>query len=258
MTESDIRPHLATRSFGRHLVLHDSIDSTNTLARTLALQGAPEGTVIVAEEQSAGRGRLGRSWDSQRGKNLTFTILLRPRVGAAALGLLPLAAGVAVCETVRAEGGLATTCKWPNDVLSGSKKLCGILCESVLQGEEVTAAAVGIGLNVNQSSFPPGLETTATSLLVETGHEHDRGRILAAILGRFEALYGLLQSPQTGAIVERWTGCSAMVGRSVNVTGGGRTRDGIVRGVGHDGALLVDTLTGPIAVHAGDVTLREP
>jgi biotin-(acetyl-CoA carboxylase) ligase len=93
---------------------------------------------------------------------------------------------------------------------------------------------------------------------LETGTEHDRGRILAAVLGRFESLYDLVQSSETGSVIDRWTSCSAMIGRSVNVTGDGLTRGGTVRGIGRDGALLVDTPTGPIAVHAGDVTLREP
>jgi BirA family biotin operon repressor/biotin-[acetyl-CoA-carboxylase] ligase len=258
MTESEILPHLATRLFGRHLVLLESTDSTNTFTRKLAQEGAPEGTVVLAEVQSAGRGRLGRQWDSERGTSLTFTILLRPRIAAGSLGLLPLAAGVAVCETVREETGLAAACKWPNDVLVGNQKLCGILSEAVLQGEEVTAAAVGIGLNVNQESFAPLLEGRATSLRLLTGREQDRGRFLAAILGRLEPLYDLLQRAETQAVVDRWTVCTSMIGRAVQVTGGGATRGGTVRGIGHDGALLLETAAGPVTLHAGDVTLREP
>lgn len=256
MTESEILPHLTTRLLGRSLHLLDSTDSTNTVAKRLALEGAPEGTLILAEEQTAGRGRLGRTWHARPGENLTFSILLRPAMSATAVGLLPLAAGVSVAETLRAELGIDARTKWPNDVLLHDRKICGILSEGVLQSGEVAAAVVGIGLNVNQREFPPELAGSASSLALETGATCDRGRLLAAILGRLEYLYDLLRSGRTDRVIDSWSACSAILGRQVRVSGAGVVQEGTAFGLAADGALLLETDTGLVTIHAGDISLR--
>jgi BirA family biotin operon repressor/biotin-[acetyl-CoA-carboxylase] ligase len=258
MTESEIIAGTPTRFLGKHVRLFDTIDSTNTAAKRFAQEGAPEGTIVVAEEQSAGRGRLGRSWESAKGVNLTFSVILRPRVAPSELGLLPLLAGVAVCETIRETCRLDAACKWPNDVLVGGKKVCGILSESLLQGDDVGAVIVGIGLNVNQAAFAPELAATATSLLLARGAACDRTGILCALLAGMEPLYDLFTGGRRGEIVARWSAAAPMIGRRVRVAGPGAVREGIAQGIAPDGALLITTGDGLLAVHAGDVTLREP
>lgn len=245
------------KTFGRTVRAFDTIDSTNTAARACIQEGDAEGTIVTAEEQTAGKGRLGRSWQSAKGKNLTFSIILRPEFAPAQFGLLSLLAGTAVCETLREEYGLDASCKWPNDVLVGGKKLCGILSEALHQSGSSPAVIVGIGVNVNESTFPAEIAQSATSIAIATGAEHDRALLLSRLLGRMEYLYRTLSRGDSASIIARWTAHSSTIGREIRVTNAGALVAGTARGIAEDGGLILSTEGRMITVHAGDVTLRE-
>jgi BirA family biotin operon repressor/biotin-[acetyl-CoA-carboxylase] ligase len=240
---------LGTERLGRTAVLVDRCDSTNELAAALASAGAPEGTVLTADEQSAGRGRSGRRWHSVPGKSLTFSIILRPRrTGGGITSLVSLAAARAldrVCGPV--------ALKWPNDLYLDGRKLGGILAEA--RGAHVV---VGVGINVNERTddFPAGIAAEAVSLRMRTGADLDRGAILASILERFEAVYGeWLRSgfgPFRGEVEERLL----YVGRRVTLGAGVETVEGLLRGMNDEGYLLLEVDGAVRVVAAGDVSLR--
>ncbi len=255
MTDAAIERHLATKSFGRPLRIFDSLGSTNDEAKRLAAAGAPEGTVVVAIEQRAGRGRQDRTWHAEPGKNLTFSIILRPRIDPASLGIVSLFASVAVANTVSALSGKRAGCKWPNDVLLGGKKISGILCESVISGRVAEQVIVGIGLNVNQRDFPGGLAARSTSLLLETGSAFDLPAALAALLGDLEALYRPAAPDWPGTVVAEWTLRNVILGTGVEVRVGPDTIAGIARSVRPTGALCIESGGRIIEVTAGDVHL---
>lgn len=220
------------------------VTSTNDEAKRLAGHGAPEGTVVVADRQTAGRGRLGRAWWSEPGTTLTASLVVRPATRAEEWPLITLAAGVAVAEAVRDQSGVRAELKWPNDVLARGKKLGGILSE-VCSG----AAVIGIGLNVS-CRVPEELTETATTLALESGGHGSRADLLASIVSRFSVLFG-----EPSSILPRYRALCSTLGRRVVVeTAAGRTVRGVARDVDDRGALVVASQTGVVAVVAGDVT----
>ncbi len=255
MTESKIREHLKTKIFGRRMYSLDSIDSTNTHLKSLAVEGAEEGTLVITEEQTAGKGRLGRTWQTQKGMNLTFSVLLRPNISANHLGIISIAAGVAVAEAIQELCKIQAECKWPNDILFDDKKLCGILCESVISPSKFSAVIVGIGVNVNQTMFPTELNDIATSIARATGTTADRAALLAKILERLEFWYDKIQSDQTEEIIVQWKKNTTMLGKKISVNRQGAVLDGIAKEVDADGSLIFQTNGGEINIHSGDVTI---
>jgi BirA family biotin operon repressor/biotin-[acetyl-CoA-carboxylase] ligase len=247
---------LQTETLGRDLIFEPSVPSTMDLARQAALHGAPEGLVALADEQTAGRGRLGRSWVSPPAVNLMPTMLLRPPT--AILRQIPMIAPLAVCYAVEEAAGIIPDIKWPNDVQVEGKKLAGILIETSFEGEgnEAGFVLVGAGINVN---IDPGthddLRLIATSLANELGHDLDREPLLAAYLLHFERLY---EAAKAGVSpFDPWKRRLVTIGQRVRVTSPTGTLEGRVEGVDRDGALLLRTDTGRFeAIEAGDVTLR--
>lgn len=240
----------------RRIEWHARVDSTQRVARELAGAGAPEGTVVVAEAQTAGRGRLGRTWHSPPGTSLYCSVLLRPPLPPARVPQLALVAGLAVAEAADALGVRALL-KWPNDVLLDGRKVAGILTEMEAELDRVHAVVVGIGVNVNAAAedFPPYLRERATSLAIATGGRVDRVGFAAAVLDRLEALYRRFLDAGFGALRDGWEGRSALAGRRVTVSGGGE-HTGTVAGVDDDGALrLVDEGGAVRRVVAGEVTV---
>ena len=188
-SERELRRGLKTKAFGKKIYTFQTIDSTNNCARAIANVGGPEGIVVIAEEQTAGKGRLGRRWLANPNENLTFSLVLRPSVTAEAMNQMPLFVGVALAEAIEKATGIRAECKWPNDILLNRKKVAGILVESSLAHNLVEYVVVGIGVNVNQTEFPPDLAGKATSLRLETRREFDRGALFKDILTALEALY---------------------------------------------------------------------
>ena len=182
-----IQSGLKTTTFGRTLRYHESVGSTNTVAAAWAKAGAAEGSVVLAEYQTQGRGRLGRTWQAAAGLNLMFSVVLRPTLPPDHLGLISLAAGVALAEAIREQvPSLNPQIKWPNDVLISNRKCCGLLLEASHTSPSNPTVILGIGLNVNQIVFPSALAHTATSLCQECGHEVPRAALLATSLNHLE------------------------------------------------------------------------
>ncbi len=243
---------LRTRAFGRDLIFQPSVGSTMDLARDAALHDAPEGAVALADAQTAGRGRLGRSWVTPPGANLVPTLLLRPP--AAVLRQIAMIAPLAVCHAISEVTGIRADIKWPNDVQVGGKKVAGVLIES--SDERGGFVLVGTGINVN---FDPRvheeIRDTATSLRVEIGRTVDREAVLASYLAHFERRYG---EARAGASVrDAWRARLVTLGQQVRVTWPGHTADGLAEDVDDDGSLIVRRDDGSaVTVEAGDVTLR--
>ena len=216
------------------------------------MAGAPAGTVVVAEEQTAGRGRQGRSWSAPRGRGLTFSVLLRPE--PADLAMLPLAAAVAVCEACESVAAVECAIKWPNDVLIDGRKLAGILIESRPQ-EGWAVVGIGINVNVSPDELGPELERTATSLQIETGAPVDRGRVLDALIKGLAARTGAgaLTSP---GLLPDYRARDALKGRSISWSAGETSLEGIASGIDELGNLVVFTSSGErVALDAGEVHL---
>ena len=233
----------------------DSIDSTNLEAMRQAKAGAPEGLCIVAREQTRGRGRLDRNWHSPKDAGVYLTIVLRPQFELARWPLISLAAALAVHEAIRKTCDVNADIKWPNDICVDDRKLCGILAETV-ETENGTAAIVGIGINLNDESFPPELELLATSLQAVTGNEVDRDLLTDSLLDAFGEQYEILQSGDGESTIREWCQHSSYgFGRQVRVSLAAENFTGVTRGLESDGALRVETAGGKIrAVRAGDVT----
>ncbi|HMD14767.1 MAG TPA: biotin--[acetyl-CoA-carboxylase] ligase [Bacteroidota bacterium] len=255
MNEEDIRPYILTKKFGKKIFAFDVLDSTNIKAKSLALDNVPEGAVVIAEHQIAGKGRLGRIWISETGKNLTFSVIIRPQISLQHLGILSLYAGVSVARAITKVTDKTVQCKWPNDVLLNGKKVCGILSESVTTNHSLTAVIIGIGININQRNFSSELYGKATSLAIETGKEFDRWTILAAVLKEMETDYGNIREGTFDTILRQWTEYSSFIGQPVSVDRQGTIVHGIASHVADDGGLVIRTNGKELKILAGDVTI---
>ena len=218
-----------------------SVTSTMDAIHFLAKQGAPEGAVVVANEQTAGRGRAGHDWFSPPGEALYVSVLLRPALGAAQLGWSTMIAALAALDTVTAHAPSAHTgIKWFNDVLLNHKKVCGILVETSFLGQHLEYAALGLGLNVNTSfaSAPPALQRNATSLQAETGSAQDAQNVLQFWLMRFDARYtSLLARKQSPA--REYARHVVTLGQHARVRGGSHLYEGFAKRIEDDGALIM-------------------
>ncbi len=251
---------LTTQTFGRSIRYYPSVSSTNTLALQWAREGAPEGSVILADHQQAGRGRMGRSWIATPGENLIFSIILRPSLAPDRLGLVTVTSSLAVAEALDAFTSPAlAVIKWPNDLLLGGRKCCGMLLESSLPGGAPSGPApvvLGIGLNVNEGRFPTDLEETATSLRLATGRTHDRPRLLAHILNHLEREYALLIGGGSSTLRKRYEDRLAILNHTITLhyPHTDRVIQGRVLGIDPSGALRLQTAEGVQVCHAGEVT----
>ena len=231
------------------------LPSTNDLAKELGAQGAPEGTLVVAEGQSRGRGRLGRSWESPAGLGLYVSLLLRPPLPPTEMPALTLTAAVAAVRALSRAAGVAPGIKWPNDLLLGGRKLGGILTEMETEADRIRHLVVGLGLNINNRSFPPELDAIATSLAREQGRPFPRLPILRAWLEEFEELYGRFLARQFSGILEEWRGYAVTLKKAVQVRQGDEIIQGLALDVAPDGALLVQIESGEVLrVTSGEIT----
>jgi len=227
---------------------HASLPSTMDAAAALAHEGAAHGVVVVADEQTQGRGRRGTAWASPAGAGLYFSFIARPEA-IRSLSLLTLAAGVGVRDGILSATGLAADLKWPNDLLVGKRKLAGILAEGLAVGTPDQAIIIGVGVNAQRAAYPPDVRARATSIEDELGRQPDRGMLLSAILvSLWDWLARLGQSP--GDILQAWRAVSPnAIGTRVEW----ERRNGVTAGIDDDGALLVKTPTGIERVIAGDL-----
>jgi BirA family transcriptional regulator, biotin operon repressor / biotin---[acetyl-CoA-carboxylase] ligase len=237
----------------------DEVDSTQRVAAELARNGAAQGTVVIAERQNAGRGRLGRTWHSPAGVNLYMTLILRPQMPVAEVPQLSLAAGVGVAEALETIAPGLVALKWPNDIWLRQRKAGGIIAEAV---SDVTQALLcvllGIGLNLNLASkdIPPELSDKATSVLIATGLECDRVRFAAAVFDLLDARYRAVETLGFAAVRHLYERYFALNGRRVTVIDGLAKTEGVIRGIDADGALLLDTASGLNRILSGDVSIE--
>ena len=251
-----ILPHLKSRRLGTTIHHFLEAGSTNDAARQLAEQGAPEGTLVLAEEQTQGKGRLGRSWFSERGAGIYASILLRPVLKPRDAAVLTLVAAVAGSEAIEQACGLRADIKWPNDLLLSGRKCCGILSEMQAGGDDIRYVIVGIGINVNHSAFPEELGQSATSLRIEGSQIYSRVVVLCEFLLRFELLYDDLQRGSQATVLQRWVDRSSFAfGKQVSVDlGSGKKVEGQTAGLSALGNLKVKRADGRMEeVMSGDI-----
>jgi len=256
LTPDLLKKRLKGNLFGKRVLHFFKTDSTNRVAMELGYAGEPEGTVVLAEEQTAGRGRFGRSWHSERGTGLYFTVLLRPKLAPAQAPLLTMLAGLSAQAAIQAQTSLAPELKWPNDLMLNGKKLGGILTEMHAEPDAVRFVIVGVGINVNQEKFPAELASMATSLRKESGRMNYRLELLVRLLTQFESDYNRFLREGAAFVVERFQSVSKFAkGRRVRVDTGAESYVGITAGLNPDGLLLVARDDGTlVTVIAGDVT----
>ncbi len=254
----EIQPTLRTQVIGKNMIHFNDIPSSNNEAKRLALEGAPDGTVVVAEAQGAGKGRLSRGWYSPSQKGIWFSVVLRPSFLPQEAPKCTLMAAVAVVRAMK-DMGFSVGIKWPNDVLDDNgKKLVGILTEMSAEMERVNFVVIGTGINVNlwPEDFPEDVRDIATSLSMLRGGRVDRLELFARVLEAMDELYVSVENDGFGTVLDEWRQYSVTLGQEVNVIGVRESFSGTAADIDEDGALLIDTPTGRRRVLAGDVSIR--
>lgn len=257
LTAETVGSCLKTSWAGRSLYCLDTVDSTNNYAKKLGEEGAVHGTLVTAEEQEAGKGRRGRVWKTPRGSAIAMSLLLRPRFAPDRASMLTLVMGLAAASAFR-DLGLDVGIKWPNDVVIGGRKLCGILTEMSTEMLTINYVVIGIGINVNMTEFPEDIRETATSLKLEAGREINRAQVAAACMTYFEKYYDIFE--QTSDLAGLRPEYEAMLvnrNRKVCVLEPGNEYTGTALGIDDHGELLVKREDGQVkAVYAGEVSVR--
>lgn len=250
ITEDGIKDNLDTEFIGRNIFFYDKTDTTNERAK--ANNSAPEGSVFIAEVQTHGKGSRGRSWTSPRGTGIWNSILLKPDISPLEVSQITLAAGLAVCRAV----GLNSMIKWPNDIVIGGKKICGILTEMSAEMDRVNYVVCGIGINVNMENFPEELSDKATSMYIESGQKYVRNEVIAKLMNEFEYCYKRFLEGGLCAILDKYKNHCVTLGRDVNVIFKKESVTGKAVDVDENGSLVVETDKGRIAVTSGEVSVR--
>ncbi len=249
---------LADNAIAHPLITLKITDSTNEEAKRLARQNAaPHGLVVTAEEQTAGKGRLGRQWCAGHDGGMYFSLLLRPDLPPSDIASITLAAGYAVCLAIRQFTDLPAKIKWPNDIIIGNKKLCGILTEMAAQSDKVDYVIIGIGINVNNTSFPEAIASKATSLALEAGHTWNKNDLLICVLRFLEQVLSRFFVSLSIEDVAHFNRLCATIGRKVTVERGGQQIMGVARTVSASGELIIRTDEGrELTVSSGEVTVQ--
>jgi len=254
----EVQPLLQTKLLGREYHYEESVDSSNNVAKKLAFAGAPEGMVVVAEEQVGGKGRLSRGWFSPKGKGIWFSVILRPPFLPQEAPKCTLMAAVAIVRAAR-KFGAEVGIKWPNDILADGRKLVGILTEMNAEMERINYVVIGTGVNVNlwPEDFPDDVRDIANSLAMVAGKAIPRAELFAEILQAMEDLYFSACKNGFEAVLEEWRKYTVTLGQEVNVISVNETFSGVAKDIDADGALLVETEDGEVRrVLAGDVSIR--
>ena len=255
----EVQIGLDTQIIGKEMHYEPSVDSTNQIAKALAYHGAPEGTIVVAEEQHSGKGRLERNFFSPRGKGIWFSVILRPKFLPHDAPKCTLMAAVAVAEAMK-RFNLKAEIKWPNDIMFRNRKLVGILTEITAELAKITYMVIGIGINVNISreEFPEELQPIAASLSEMSGEEISRVQFFRAVLEEFDKLYLTVSASGFAEVLKLWRDYNVTLGRNVRVISlsDGEDFTGKAVDLNADGALVVETESGRRAVYAGDVSIR--
>lgn len=257
LTAEEVLPMSSAHYIGKNIVHFESAGSTNIEARQLANEGCEEGTTVIAEEQTSGRGRLGRSWSTPKSKSIAFSMVLRPNIKPEDAPGITLLMGTAVCRALRKAAVVDAYIKWPNDIIVNKKKICGILTEMNAEMDAVNYIIVGVGINVNIEDFPEDLKGIATSLYIETGKETSRKHILSAVFSEFEMLYDKFKSWGISSIIDEFKSYSITLGRQVRVTSINESFTGEAVDITPKGLLVIKLNDGSLkTVISGDVSVR--
>jgi len=258
LTSSEIGSRLDSVWLGKNLYCYDTIDSTNTEIKRLAENGAPHGTLAVAEMQTAGKGRRGRSWLQYPGSMLSFSFLLRPEISTSKASMLTILGALAVSRGIEKICGIRPDIKWPNDILVNDKKICGILTEMTLEMTAIQYVVVGIGINVNIKDFPDEISNIAGSLYLETGKPIHRASLLCECIHAYEELYErFIINKDLSFAIDEYNSKLINFGRQVKVLDPQDEYCGVCEGMDSEGQLLVRVEDGSIKeVYAGEVSVR--
>ncbi|MGN0132234.1 MAG: biotin--[acetyl-CoA-carboxylase] ligase [Lachnospiraceae bacterium] len=258
LNKNEIESRMNTKWAGRELYYYESTGSTNLDAKRLLEEGAPEGVLVVGGEQKQGRGRRGRSWQSPPGTNIYMTLGLRPEFQPDLAPMVTLLDAMAVAEAVEETCGLKTQIKWPNDVVIGGKKICGILTEMSAETGYIHYVVIGTGINVNIREFPEDIRETATSLCIEKGETVLRAPIIAKTMEHFEDYYEkFAQTMDLSLLMEKYNARLVNKDASVKVLDPQNEFEGTARGIDEKGRLLVEKKDGSMeTVYAGEVSVR--
>lgn len=242
----------------RKIIYYEQLDSTNAKVKELAIEGAEHGTVVVADVQTAGKGRRGRRWESPAGTNIYMSMLLRPKMEPSKAPMLTLVMAHSISKVLQVQGYSDVRIKWPNDLVLSSKKVCGILTEMNLKGQEIDYVVVGVGINVNTTSFPEELTDKATSLYLETGKEVERGQLVREIVKIFEKEYErFVEIEDLSFLQEAYNNILINRNKEVRVLEPGKEYTAHALGINKTGELLVKKADGSQeAVFAGEVSVR--
>lgn len=256
----EIQAELSTKIVGKEVIYMDVVSSTNTVAKEKAAQGYSEGMVIIADQQTAGKGRLGRSWESPPGTGIWLSIVLRPEISPPEAPFITILAALAVARALEKTVGITPGIKWPNDIVLEKAKVCGILTEMSAEMERINYIIVGIGINVNQDifDFPEEIRDKATSVKTVVGHTVDRKAIVMKVLEYFEKFYfSALQEGSKKKLVEEYRQYSLTLGSQVKVICQNQTITGKALDITEKGELIVQTENGEkITVFSGEVSVR--
>lgn len=257
LTSDEIKQYLTASVMGKKIVHVETVDSTNTYAKSIAIT-EQEGTVITCENQTSGRGRLGRQWES-KSKGVCMSIILKPRINLADVSKITQVCAAAVSLSLE-ELGIDAEIKWPNDLMINNKKICGILTEMESSNSEVNYVVAGIGINVNNSSsdFTDVIKNTATSLKIETGKNFKRSLIAAKILNNFEILYyEFVKNNNFDESLDICRKKSNVIGKNINLIKNGNATSAKAVNIGKDGELIVQYESGEIdTVISGEISVR--
>lgn len=260
MTAEEIVSRLHTRWMARNCIYLDSVDSTNNYAKRIAEEGAADGTLVIADLQTGGKGRRGRSWSAAKGTNVMMTLLLRPGIRPEHASRLTLLMAMAVADGIRRVTGLEAGIKWPNDVVVHGKKVCGILTEMNTEVDYINYVVIGTGINVNQKQedFPEEIRETASSLYAELGSQVSRAALTVCVMEALEKYYEVfLQTEDLSALYEDYNKICVNCGHEIRVLEPGNEYTGTTDGIDQNGELVVRKTDGTVTrVYAGEVSVR--
>lgn len=258
LNPEEIQKYLHTKWLGRNLRHEESVDSTNNYVKSLARQGASHGTVALAEEQTSGKGRMGRGWVMPKGSSVAMSCLLRPDFAPEKASMLTLLMGLSVAQACESLYSLEAWIKWPNDIVISGKKICGILTEMDAEPGQIHSVVIGVGINGNLMEFPEELQDKAASLQQALGHVIDRASLAAAVLDTFEKNYEkFCLSADLSGFQEEYNKILINRNRQVKVLQSGRMLQGTARGINAQGELLVEKEDQTVVkVCAGEVSVR--
>lgn len=256
LSEETIRSFLTTEWAGRTLVIEDTLESTNQTLKRMAEEGAGHGTLLLAREQTAGKGRRGRTWSCPKGEGIALSLLLRPQIEPMHASMLTLVMALAIRRAIEQTAGLSCMIKWPNDLVADGRKLCGILTEMSADPDCVNYIVTGAGINVLNPDFPQEFRQRATSIREQTGRTVSRSELTARVMNCFEEVYPVfLKTQDLSGLMQEYNACLINRGREVRIEGA-QQRRGIARGISRKGELLVEIDGSVETVLAGEVSVR--